>query len=168
MVRNERNVSHTGQRNKDCATTASAHKHEVRAREKKLQHQTSSGTKLACTGKNLQHQTSSGTKLVCTVGTPNFPRILREHRWSVLDVPLMWDAPGQGGSTLVLDWLCVVSAEFPALLFNGGSVFVSEAAWIGWLSLRTAMRAWGIARQEDLSMWLRRGSRAHRLAITFQ
>ena len=41
----------------------------------------------------------------------------------------MSDAAGQDGSSLVLDWLCDVSAEFPALLFNGGSVIVPEAAW---------------------------------------
>ena len=34
VVRYQRKVSHTGQRNKDCATTASAHEHEVRARER--------------------------------------------------------------------------------------------------------------------------------------
>ena len=88
------------------------------------------------------------------VGAP-VPRIVREHRWSVLNVPLMWDAAGQERSTPTLDWLCHVSTEFPALQFNGGSVPVSEAARTGWMSLRTAIRAWGIAQQDDLSTWLR-------------
>ena len=83
------------------------------------------------------------------VGAP-VPRIVREHRWSVLNVPLMWDATGQERSTPTLDWFCHVSTEFPAPS-NGGSLPVSEATRTGWLSLRTPMRAWGIAQQDDLS-----------------
>ena len=33
LFKYEREVAHTGQGNKDCAAMASAHKHEVRARE---------------------------------------------------------------------------------------------------------------------------------------
>ena len=83
------------------------------------------------------------------------PRIVREQRWSPLNVPLMWTAAGHEASTPVLEWLCETTASFPPLQFNGGSLEIQEAARLGWNSLRAAIRTWGIAQPEDLTIWLR-------------
>ena len=44
-------------------------------------------------------------------GSP-IPGIVREQRWSPLDVPLMWAAAGQEPATPVLDWLIPTLAKF--------------------------------------------------------
>ena len=89
-------------------------------------------------------------------GGSSIPRIVREQRWSLLNVPLMWAAAGQDPSTPVLEWLIFTIANFSAINFNGGLVEAGEAAMIGWTSLRAAMRSWGITTEQDLSAWLRR------------
>ena len=44
-------------------------------------------------------------------GGSSIPRIVREQRWSPVNVPLMWAAAGQDPSTPVLDWLILTIAN---------------------------------------------------------
>ena len=88
------------------------------------------------------------------------PRVLRQQRWSPLNVPLMWAAAGQRATTPVLDWLIEVSHRVTdPVEFHGGSEVASAAVRIGWNALRETMRSWGITDSEGLSNWLfvRRG-----------
>ena len=79
----------------------------------------------------------------------------------------MWIAAGYGASTPVMDWLCETTASFSPLQFNGGSVEIQEAARLRWNLLRVAMRTWGIAQPEDLTIWLKgmKGVQVHKLAV---
>ena len=60
----------------------------------------------------------------------SIPRIVREQRWSPLNVLLMWAAAGQDPSTPVLAWLIFTIANCPAINFNGGLVEAGED-WVG-------------------------------------
>ena len=63
------------------------------------------------------------------VGT-SIHRIVREQRWSPLNVPLMCAAAGLDASTPVLDWLIHTIANCPAINFNDGLVEVGCDDWV--------------------------------------
>ena len=89
------------------------------------------------------------------IGDP-MPLSLRRQRWSTLNVPLMWSAAGQEVSTPVLEWLVgAAGAITEPVQFHGGEIPASEAARVGWLSLRGVMRNWRIDTPPQLSTWLR-------------
>ena len=83
------------------------------------------------------------------------PRVLRQQRWSPLNVPLMWAAAGQRATIPVLDWLIKASHRVTdPVEFHGGSEVANAAVRIGWNALRETMRSWGITDSEGLSNWL--------------
>ena len=79
------------------------------------------------------------------------PRLVRELRWSPLNVPLMWTAAGHEASTL-----------------NGGFVEIQEAARLGG-GIRCARRCGHCAtRGFDHLVEEPRGFQVHKLAVTSQ
>ena len=61
------------------------------------------------------------------------PRVIRQQRWSPLNVPLMWAAAGGDDTNPVLDWLVERLRSCEPVVHYGGSMEASVAVRTGWL-----------------------------------
>ena len=85
------------------------------------------------------------------------PRAVRQQRWSLANVPLMWGVSGNADSTPALDWLMeTVGRMSEPIEFYGGRISARDALRTGWSSLRVVFREWGIAESDLFTTWLRR------------
>ena len=67
------------------------------------------------------------------------PRVVRQQRWSTLNVPLMWGAVSTEDTTPVMEWLVATTIPIEVLEFHEGGISPSEAPRVGWSSLREVM-----------------------------
>lgn len=92
-----------------------------------------------------------------TSDSADVPPAVRRQKWSTLNVPIMWAAAGVEDTTPVLRWLHSVVALMTNDVDLAGTVCSgSTALHAGWLTLRRALRSWGVQSQQDLADWLRR------------
>ena len=78
------------------------------------------------------------------------PREIRSHRWSLLNVPLMWAAAAGDRECPVLTWVVSVARNVSVVVQLEGSA----AVYAGWDALHGAMRSWGVHSREQLTEWI--------------
>ena len=101
-------------------------------------------------------QTQRTGEVVVTRSHATIPGSARWCNPNPLNISVMWSAAGQEVSTPVLEWLVgAAGAITEPVQFHGGEIPASEAARVGWLSLRGVMRNWRIDTPPQLSTWLR-------------
>ena len=84
------------------------------------------------------------------------PRQVRQLRWSVFNVPLMWVAAAGEDDCAVLGWMSARAENLPHITINGEHVPAPEALRVGWEALRDTFRLWDIRSREDLAEWMHR------------
>ena len=84
------------------------------------------------------------------------PRQVRQLRWSVFNVPLMWAAAAGEDDCAVLGWMSARAENLPHITINGEHVPASEALRVGWEALRDTFRSWDIRSRKDLAEWMHR------------
>ena len=84
------------------------------------------------------------------------PRVVRQQRWSPMNVPLIWAAAGGEDRTPVWEWLMsLLSQTTEVLEFHEGNIAAEVAVQTGWSALRSVFRTWSIMDREGLTEWLR-------------
>ena len=84
------------------------------------------------------------------------PRQVRQLRWSVFNVPLMWAAAAGEDDCAVLGWMSARAENLPHITIDGEHVPAPEALRVGWEALRDTLRSWDIRSREDLAEWMHR------------
>ena len=84
------------------------------------------------------------------------PRVVRQQRWSSMNVPLIWAVAGGEDRTPVLEWLMsLLSQSTEVLEFHEGNIAAEVAVQTGWSALRTVFLTWSFMDREGLTEWLR-------------
>ena len=75
-------------------------------------------------------------------------RQVRQLRWSVFNVPLMWAAAAGEDDCAVLGWMSARAENLPPITVDGEHVPAREALRAGWEALRDKFRSWDIRSRE--------------------
>ena len=99
-----------------------------------------------CKGHQIHEETQNGR---INAKSDNLLRVKRKIRKIDCHIEVDETSP-------VLDWLASVAGTMHQVVkFHEGVVNPADAVRVGFATLRTAMRSWGISSPPDLSLWFR-------------